>query len=115
MLRGNEAARAYAATAGRRNFREQEAEVFRRTNAMLRRGRDLGGLEQIRALADNQRLWAHVIDLVQDPQNQLPSGLRAAIVSVGLSVQREMRRPEPDLEFLMAVNENLAGGLAADR
>jgi flagellar biosynthesis regulator FlaF len=42
----------------------------------------------------------------------LPDGLRAAIISVGLAVQREMERPSPDLDFLISVNDNIAAGLA---
>jgi flagellar biosynthesis regulator FlaF len=115
MQIGTEAVRAYAASAARRSLREQEAEVFRRTNSALRRGRELGGLERVRALADNQRLWSNVIDLMRDPQNMLPVSLRAAVISVGLSVQREMQCANPDTEFLLAVNENIAGGLSVDR
>ncbi len=67
----------------------------------------------MRALADNARLWHAVIDLLQDPANALPAPLRAAIVSVGLAVQREMRKETPDVGFLVAVNENIAAGLSA--
>jgi len=49
---------------------------------------------------------------VQDPANALPASLRASLVSVGLSVQREMEQPSPDFGFLIAVNENIAAGLA---
>jgi flagellar protein FlaF len=105
---------AYAAAASTRPLREQEAEVFRRTNAVLRRGREAGGITRVRAIADNERLWSAVIELVQDPDNQLPMPLRAQLVSVGLAVQRELRKPEPDFAFLIAVNENIAAGLAGD-
>ena len=37
---------------------------------------------------------------------------RADIVSVGLAVEREMDRDSPDFDFLIAVNENIAAGLA---
>ena len=53
-----------------------------------------------------------VIDLMQDPQNGLPPDLRASIVSVGMAVQREMQSDTPDFEFLIAVNEDIAAGLA---
>ena len=39
---------------------------------------------------------ATVIDLMRDPPNALPAELRAAIVSVGLAVQREMRSDRPE-------------------
>lgn len=113
MQQARNALKAYAASAASRDPREQEAEVFRRTNAMLRHGQDAGGQARVRALADNARLWHAVIDLLHDPENALPAPLRAAIVSVGMAVQREMNKETPDVGFLVAVNENIAAGLSA--
>jgi len=108
------AARAYAAAATFRNPREQEADVFRRVNAALRSAREKGGMiARVRALADNDRLWLAVLGLVRDPANALPPELRASIVSVGLAVQREMQRDDPDFEFLISINDNVANGLSA--
>lgn len=106
------ALRAYATAAEARDGRAQEAELFRHANALLRRARNADARVRARALADNARLWNAVIHLLHDPANALPHGLRAAIVSVGLTVQREMRAQAPDFDFLIAVNENLAAGLA---
>jgi flagellar protein FlaF len=106
------AARAYAAAAAHRSLREQEADVFRRANAALRAAREKGPIPRVRALADNRRLWITVLDLLRDPANALPAGLRASIISVGLAVQRELERDEPDLEFLIAINESIAAGLS---
>lgn len=108
----NDAARAYAASAAVRSPREQEADLFRRVSLQLRRSADQGDLSRVRALADNQRLWALVMDQLRDPANALPVPLRASIVSVGLCLQKEMQKPEPDFAFLAAVNENIAAGLA---
>ncbi|MBN9509361.1 MAG: flagellar biosynthesis regulator FlaF [Alphaproteobacteria bacterium] len=108
-----DALKAYATSAAARNPREREADVFRQANAMLRHGEKAGGAARVRALADNARLWTAVINLLQDPENALPVPLRAAIVSVGLAVQRESRREAPDFAFLLAVNENVAAGLAS--
>jgi flagellar biosynthesis regulator FlaF len=113
MSSPNQAMKAYAASAATRPLREQEADVFRRVNAVLRRGKEDGGLAKLRALADNERLWSTVIMLLRDPENALPAPMRASIVSVGLAVQREMRKPEPDFGFLIEVNDNIAAGLAA--
>lgn len=106
------ASRAYAASAAHRPAREQEADVFRRANAALRRARAGDGSARLRALADNERLWTTVIDLVRDPANALPMTLRASIASIGLAVRREMRGPAPDFEFLVGINESMAAGLA---
>jgi flagellar biosynthesis regulator FlaF len=107
-----EAARAYAASARRRSLREQEADVFRHVNGGLRRARDSVGPARVRALADMVRLWNAVIDVVRDPDNQLPAELRAAILSVGLAARREARSEHPDFDFLISINENIAAGLS---
>lgn len=113
MQNMHEATRAYAATAARRSLREQEAEIFHRVIGGLRRARELDGkIAKVRALADNDRLWIAVVGLAQDPANALPPELRAALVSVGFAVQREMQRDTPDLDFLIAIDENVAAGLS---
>lgn len=112
MFTLRQATNAYAVAATFRSIREQEADVFRRTNAMLRRARDAGGRQRVRALADNNMLWDTVIGLMLDPDNALPAELRATIVSVGLAVQRQVQAPEPDFDFLLSVNENIAAGLS---
>jgi flagellar protein FlaF len=108
----NHAARAYENAANHRSQREQEADVFHRAIGALKAARQGGSLPRVRAIADNRRLWLAVNDLMRDPLNPLPEGLRASIVSVGLAVQREMDRDTPDFAFLIAVNENLAAGLS---
>ncbi len=107
-----QATRAYRAAAARRGPREQEADVFRRVTGVLRAARHGTPIDQTKALADNSRLWLMVGDLLRDPDNALPAGLRASIVSVGQVLQREMREPMPDFEFLIAVNEDIAAGLS---
>lgn len=108
----NEALRAYETAATHRSQREQEADVFRRSIASLKLAQTGSALQRIRALADNRRLWTTVSDLMRDPGNALPADLRASIISVAITVQREMDQDAPDLGFLIAVNENVAMGLA---
>ena len=108
------AVRAYSAASEHRSVREQEADVFRRANAALRHARENSKrITRVRALADNDRLWLTVMGLISDPTNALPDTLRASIISVGLAVQREMQKDDPDLDFLIAVNENIAAGLSS--
>ena len=106
------ASRAYQASSDNRSIRAQEADVFHRANGALRTALTGSPTDRVRAVADNRRLWLTVVGLVQDPDNRLPVGVRAAIVSVGRSVQREMDSASPDINFLIAVNENVAAGLA---
>jgi len=107
------AMRAYTTAATHRSQRDQEAEVFRRANAVLRNSRHANPAIRVRAIADNSRLWTMVIDLMRDPQNALPVDLRASIISLGLAVQREMATDLPDFDFLIGVNENIAAGLTS--
>lgn len=106
------AARAYQSAASHRSQREQEADVFRRAIGALNAARNGEPIHRTRAIADNRRLWLTVSDLMRDPLNALPEALRASIVSVGLAVQREMAQESPDLDFLIAINENIAAGLS---
>lgn len=106
-----QAAYAYEAGAMHRSQRQQEADVFRRAIGALKAAHDGDPIRRVRALADNRRLWMAITDLMRDPGNALPVGLRASIMSVGLTVQREMDRDSPDFGFLIAMNENIAAGL----
>ncbi len=108
----HQATRAYEAAATHRSQREQEADVFRRAIGALKAARNGNALQRVRALADNRRLWMTVHDLMRDPDNNLPPELRAAIVSVGITVQREMDLDMPNFDFLIAINENFAAGLS---
>ncbi len=111
-MRRLEAAKAYQSATRQRSLRDQEADVFRRANTMLRNAQQEGGISLSRALADNDRLWIAVVDQLRDPGNALPPALRASIISVGLTVQRESARETPDLGFLMGINDQLAAGLS---
>jgi flagellar protein FlaF len=112
MQISKQAARAYEAASRYRSQRDREADIFRRAIAALKAARNSGSTTRVRALADNRRLWLTVNDLMRDPENAMPDGLRAAILSVGLSVQREMDQDAPDFDFLIGINENFAAGLA---
>jgi flagellar biosynthesis regulator FlaF len=106
------ATRAYETAAVFRSQRDQEADVFRRAIGALRAARSAGPVARVRALADNRRLWLAVTDLMRDPDSTLAVPLRAAIVSVGITVQREMDNESPDLDFLISINESIAAGLS---
>jgi len=108
----DQATRAYRTAATHRSQREQEADVFRRASGALKIARDAEPMHRVQAIADNRLLWTTVTDLMRDPLNALPLDLRASIVSVGAAVQREMERDVPDFDFLIAINEDIAAGLA---
>ncbi len=106
------ASRAYAANAASRDPRAQEADVFRRATAALRQSKGGSDIARVRALADNDRLWNTVTSVLSDPQNRLPSPLRATMISIGRAVQREIQSPAPDFDFLVQVNEDIVAGLS---
>ncbi len=106
------AVRAYRVASESRNLREQEADVFRHANTILNTARTAGPIAQTRAVADNRRLWSLVTLLVSDSENQLPLPLRAQLASLGVAVQRELGKPEPDFDFVIGINEHIAAGLS---
>lgn len=115
MLNLNLASRAYAVASVNKTAREQEADIFRLVIARLLAARQAGPIARVRALADNRRLWTTVTDLVRDARNPLPPETRAGIISIGLTVQREMDAGEPNFDFLIAINKNIADGLSGNR
>jgi flagellar biosynthesis activator protein FlaF len=112
MLNASHAIQAYKTASRYRSQRDQEADVFRQAIAALKGAKNAGPIQQIRALTDNRRLWSTVGDLLRDPTNALPEPLRAAILSVGMTVQREMDQEAPDFDFLISINETIAAGLS---
>jgi flagellar biosynthesis regulator FlaF len=114
MSTRNMASRAYAAAAANRTIREQEADVFRLVVTRLQIARLAGQMDRVRALADNRRLWCAIEDQLRDPGNKLPPETRAGIRSIGYSVRREMDLEEPNFDFLITINKQLADGLSGN-
>jgi flagellar biosynthesis regulator FlaF len=112
MTLARQATRAYQVAAAARSPREQEADLFRDVNAALRTSRASTPMAKARAIADNNRLWSLVDILLRDADNQMPLGLRAQVVSLGLAVRRELGRKEPDFDFVIGINEHIAAGLS---
>lgn len=106
------ALRAYGATRTAMDPRMQEADVFRRVIGLLRAAIGADDARRARAIADNRRLWLAVESAVAHPANALPEAVRAGLISLGRTVRREMDGAAPDLAFLIAVNEQIAAGLA---
>lgn len=110
-MHGLNATRAYQARSADRNPREQEADVFRRATAALRQAQAGEQIDLVRAVADNRLLWSTLVLLLRDPQNAMPPPLRGSIISVGMAVQRELDTDEPDLSFVIGINEQITAGL----
>jgi flagellar biosynthesis regulator FlaF len=114
MSNVNLAARAYATAAVNKTTREQEADIFRLVIARLQAARNAGAIARVRALADNRRLWMAISDLVSDDRNPLPRKTRAGILSISKCVQRAMDADEPDFDYLITINKNMAEGLSGN-
>ncbi len=110
----NLASRAYAAASVNRTARQQEADIFRLVIARLQAARISGQIAQVRALADNRRLWTAVTDLLRDDNNPLPMETRGGLISIGRTVQQEMDANEPNFDFLIAINSHIAEGLSGN-
>jgi flagellar biosynthesis regulator FlaF len=82
--------------------------------ARLQGARQSSPIARVRALADNRRLWTVLTDLVRDDRNPLPKATRAGLMSIGLTVQREMDADEPNFDFLITVNKQIAEGLSGN-
>lgn len=106
------ATKAYRSASKYLSTRDQESEVFRYVARGLSGARQAGPIAQVRALADNRRLWMAVSDVMRDPGNAFPDSLKASILSVSLTVQRVMDEETPDIDFLISINEGIAAGLA---
>lgn len=112
MQNTKHAMQAYKTASRYRSNRQQEADVFNYATAGLIAAQEGEPIQQARAVADNRRLWIMVSDLLRDSANALPNPLKASILSVGLTVQREMEQDKPDFSFLISVNKEIAAGLA---
>jgi len=112
VMNASRAIQAYRTASRYRSQRDQEADVFHHAIAALKGAKDAAAIRKVRALADNRRLWMMVSDLLRDPANALPEPLKASILSVGMTVQREMDQDMPDFDFLISINENIAAGLS---
>lgn len=105
------ARRAYQQTRQAMAPREQEADVFRRVTGALKVALGQEGIVRARAIADNRRLWIALEASVRHPANQLPQQTKVAMLNVGRAVLREMEGSQPDIGFLIEVNEQFAEGL----
>jgi flagellar biosynthesis regulator FlaF len=114
MSNVNLAARAYATASVNRTTRQQEADIFRLVVARLQVARQSGPIARVRALADNRRLWTAVSDLVRDDRNPLPPETRVGLLSISRCVHREMDADEPNFDFLITINRNIAEGLSGN-
>jgi flagellar biosynthesis activator protein FlaF len=106
--------RGYGATQRTRTLREQEADVFRRVNYGLKAALDGDALDRARAIADNRRLWLAIEAALVNPINQLAEVTRVGIMRLGRGVQREMENAEPDIAFLVNINDQMIAGLSGD-
>lgn len=113
MARINQAIGAYQAASQHRDQRSLDADVFYHVINELRKASPSRNAQYARALADNRRLWLAITGLMLDPTNPLSPALRGSVLSVAHAVQRETNSEQPDLEYLVSINEHFAVGLSS--
>ena len=96
---------------------QTEYRVFSQVTRALIEARDnkADGVDLIKALDWNRRLWSTLSTDCGLPGNQLPKALRAQIISIGLWVSRystEVARNRADIDALIDVNSSIMEGLA---
>jgi flagellar protein FlaF len=71
--------------------RERERQAIDRSIDLLREAEKAGvnSRETIEAVLFVRRLWGFLIEDLAKPENDLPQGLRADLISVGLWIMRE--------------------------
>ncbi|PHK96154.1 hypothetical protein CR162_04775 [Pseudoroseomonas rhizosphaerae] len=92
--------------------RAAEAEAFRAAVSRLRQARSGGSGRRAAAVRVTRRLWQAVLLAVSSPGCPLPEALRDGFGLLGSAVLRELEREQPDLDFLIMVNEQVMAGLA---
>lgn len=98
--------------------REREREAFDRAIGLLRSAEARAphaGPARAEAVGYVQDLWNVLISDLLDPENGLPEGLRADLVSIGIWTMREagevLSAPERSLSALIEVNASIRDGL----
>jgi len=100
-----------------RTLRGTEYEVFARITHRLKTANALGdaGFASLaRAIHDNRRLWTFLAANVADPDNQLPSALRAQIFYLAQFTNRHSSKVlggKATAEVLIDVNTSIMKGL----
>jgi flagellar biosynthesis activator protein FlaF len=98
-------------------LRARERAAMDRVIGMLRSAQEKGpqSRELIDALFYLRRLWAIFIDDLNDPNNELPTQLRAGIISIGVWTMKEIDRVRggltDDLTPMIEINELIRNGL----
>jgi flagellar protein FlaF len=110
------ARRAYAQSEGPVSTpRGVEYEAFARITRQLKSAASAGSVRQLApALHDNRRLWTILASDVADPDNPLPSELRARIFYLAEFTQqhsREVLRGKASADALVEINLSVMRGL----
>jgi flagellar biosynthesis activator protein FlaF len=98
-------------------LRARERAAMDRVIGMLRSAQEKGpqSRELIDALFYLRRLWIIFIDDLNDPNNELPTQLRAGIISIGVWMMKEIDRVRggltDDLTPMIEINELIRNGL----
>lgn len=99
------------------NARKRDGEALDVSIGLLKRAEEsgAGSVEAIEALYFTTRLWAAFIEDLGTPDNSLSQQVRAALISVGISIMREAERirtgASRDFAHLIEVSSIVREGL----
>ncbi|MEL6065071.1 MULTISPECIES: flagellar biosynthesis regulator FlaF [unclassified Methylobacterium] len=97
--------------------REREREAFDRAIELMKRAAGADATPEVRQEATSflQRLWSLLIDDLANPENALPTQLRADLISIGLwnmsRADQILRGDAAGFEALIYVNTLVRDGL----
>lgn len=100
-----------------REMRARERQAMDHAISLLRLAREKwpGTREVVDALFFLRRLWSIFTDDLNNPDNELPPQLRAALISIGIWIQKEIDRVRSgqttDLTAMIEINEIIRNGL----
>lgn len=107
----------YRATQARAEApRQTEVRAFAHVNALLVNA--TGTAARVAALHTNHKLWSILLSDLVSPGNALPPALKGQLASLAIWAQRESLRlmdEDGPLDALLALNRDMADGLAAQR
>ena len=96
--------------------RANEAMAIEHAISMMREGeKDIRSVEAVKALHFTRRLWMYFLDDLTAPENGLPDGLKAHLLSIGIWILKELGRIEnrehDSFADIMSVMEIIRDGL----
>lgn len=98
--------------------RARERQLFERSISLLSVARESGqeSLQTVEAVHFTHRLWSALLQDLSRDDNQLPSELRASLISIGIWILKEVERirqgESDDYEGIIEITESIKRGIS---